>query len=932
LGKLTTLVRSTLFIALIAGLFFAARTNATTSTWATSDIHLSESRAWSMLEDASLLNTPGFGTNNIPCQKRQIKTDNTHQTSICMYDAGSALYGSGYLLLNGTAVAGTLKSQMSTSSALIALPNQQRIVELVSGSGQFKVYVYDNPYTQLTVARTAATGATTYTLPNNPRLIKDNDGSTTFIGYNTFRLSDNGKWAVADTMGTKGLVRIDITSGEVIHFAPTRNNNYSLNAISDTGNYAVVSTQSPQNSFIIYSLKDCPVINVNVWQCTGTDLLQKVTAIRPSFYGVVNAPRFINEDLLEFYGTYDRISTSNRKIGLFYASPNTQMGTKTNYLALGDSFSSGEGTYTYRPETNTADNKCHVSPLSYSYILHNDLQNTGSFASVACSGAKIKDVTTVNIDDYRESKPQAINKFTSDYNDEIYSNFLPGYRAQLIFANLNQPKIITMSMGGNDVGFSAIIKKCVMPSIYENTCYKYYEDRKSLVNTVNAQYQRLVDMYSDLLRASPDSRLYVIGYPELAMANGNCSLNVGLNNDEIIFSNQLVGYLNSVIEMAANKAGAYYVDIHDAFYGHRLCETTTPNVAINGITLGRNGSPFATESYHPNTIGHILMATKISQKTMGLSAPMPAPLANDPVFLADTENPFLQGAPQNNGVVFNAIYDENISVDTLLKNRLAQINIASANYSLAPNSNFTAVLYSTPTTIGTLTTDANGNLNGALNMPNSMPVGYHTLHITGLNILGEPVDIEKIVYVAETEDDIDGDGISDANEACVVVEPSGIDIDKDGLDDACDGFIDNPPTPSPEPEEQPNNPAQSTENPQDQTTQPTPETKPVVVVANQSNEVIQTSSNNTNYEIEVAVAATTQNSATNNNQQIESITNSDSKKDPYPLTDVAGITDTTLSKNVIKHAWLDQLLVAFGIFLSLLIIVSIVRRWFISHP
>lgn len=50
----------------------------------------------------------------------------------------------------------------------------------------------------------------------------------------------------------------------------------------------------------------------------------------------------------------------------------------------------------------------------------------------------------------------------------------------------------------------------------------------------------------------------------------------------------------------------------------------------------------------------------------------------------------------------------------------------------------------------------------------------------------QDVDLYKLVYVAESQNDIDGDGTSNDQETCLVAQPVGRDYDQDGIDDACD--------------------------------------------------------------------------------------------------------------------------------------------------
>ncbi|MDQ3154030.1 MAG: hypothetical protein M3R63_20705 [Actinomycetota bacterium] len=75
------------------------------------------------------------------------------------------------------------------------------------------------------------------------------------------------------------------------------------------------------------------------------------------------------------------------------------------YVAMGDSFSSGEGNAPFEAGTDTSSNTCHRSPLAYPRLLQNDL-NLGSTAFVACSGA----VSDYIINDYNQENvelPQA---------------------------------------------------------------------------------------------------------------------------------------------------------------------------------------------------------------------------------------------------------------------------------------------------------------------------------------------------------------------------------------------------------------------------------------------------------------------------------------------------------------------------------------------
>jgi hypothetical protein len=80
--------------------------------------------------------------------------------------------------------------------------------------------------------------------------------------------------------------------------------------------------------------------------------------------------------------------------------------------------------------------------------------------------------------------------------------------------------------------------------------------------------------------------------------------------------------------------------------------------------------------------------------------------------------------------------------------------------------------------------------------PLTVPPGFHTISVQGLNAIGDPIAYQKVVYVAVDENDYNGNGIPNDQEPCVIFDASGVDEDQDGIDDACDGFIDQPPAPA----------------------------------------------------------------------------------------------------------------------------------------
>jgi lysophospholipase L1-like esterase len=466
----------------------------------------------------------------------------------------------------------------------------------------------------------------------------------------------------------------------------------------------------------------------------------------------------------------------------FSITPTGAVTRLEDYLAMGDSYISGEGAFAYRDGTDTSENKCHQSTLSYPYLIGTSFE---SFASVACSGAVIDNI----IGDERQSDDYQVKvKPTQNLANLALEDHVPGYILQRDFLNDN-PQAVTISIGGNDVGFKDIITRCIVPfnagTSTAQTCYQTYEDRLELLNTIDEQFNRLVGTYQTLRGSDPTRRVYVIGYPQIVSDAGSCGLNVRMNAIERVFANQLTSYLDSVIEKAAAKAGVLYVSTQAALDGHKLCEDGTK--AVNGLTAGDDKLFLGNESYHPNALGHQLLEGTIMSATDGLKAPMPPADSTAQVQKPIDSLPILQ-VPKTNRAINEVLNAGQDIMDAVAGTSLSP-GLDTFKGILLPNSDFTAVLHSNPLNLGTYHVDANSQLTNDIVIPSGTPAGFHTLHLYGKDIAGNAIDVQQTVYVKVSSADYDGDGIANVNDSCQYLPNSEVDIDQDGIDDACDPDI-----------------------------------------------------------------------------------------------------------------------------------------------
>lgn len=218
------------------------------------------------------------------------------------------------------------------------------------------------------------------------------------------------------------------------------------------------------------------------------------------------------------------------------------------YTALGDSYSSGVGTRIY------FDAACQRSVYAYPELDAARLGAALTFA--ACGGAKTDDVLA--------SQLGSLNPAT---------------------------RYVTISVGGNDIGFTSVIQSCALPWPYNCT-----GDVNAANDRIRTQLPAKVDaVYSRIRSLAPAAVVAVVGYPRLF--NGQqCNLLARISPQEQAQLNASADLLATTIQGRAAAHGFRFVDARPAFTGHAVCDAVE---WINGLS-----NP-TSESYHPNRDGHI---------------------------------------------------------------------------------------------------------------------------------------------------------------------------------------------------------------------------------------------------------------------------------------------------------------------------------------
>ncbi len=703
----------------------------------------------------------------------------------------------------------------------LPIPNQPAALSLTStglGNGTSYLALYKNlhshlqfellPYPRYRVAQQS----TDY--------FRYDDGAAIRFNYNSMTYPQNGRYFIVDTV-QNGFMKVDLlnlTKRPIADSLPpfyTGSVSNSANAIDNNGKFAAIAFNSPGEPngtkyFKMIDTSSCsggfnPVSTVKpVYSCLTADIRPKLMQAIPNLYDVFNI-RFVNDRTITFTAGSGS-ATAGYKYAKYTMVADGQSSRLVDYLALGDSYISGEGAYNYKEGTDTERNGCHQSLLSYPYLLG---QNASSFASVACSGAKVHNVVGPLVGEEKQSQLKDRLEPTGEEVNQATEYRAPGIIFQNDFVRADNPSAITISIGGNDIGFGDILKKCVHPFenlkdnlITHHTCYPTYEDRLEVVNAISSKMPKLRELYKDMRNNGTETRrVYVIGYPQVAKVGGNCGLNVAMNANEIKFAHDLIRFLNVVIKQAADEAGVQYVDTQASFDGHRLCEDSSQFIAMNGFTVDRNrfGKFDVSASFHPNKSGHQLLAATVAGQTANLTKPMPEPTAETVAVVVDPNAPILQNVPVSQRPVRKVQMMEP-KEEIIEKGTPLDMVVNGREYYTKPGSVYNVVMQSTPTNLGNFTADSQGNLAIAPIVPASVEPGFHTVHIYGNDVFGGLIDLQQVVYVAASADDYDSDGVPNGTDSCALMAQSGIDMDIDNVDDVCDPLVSAAPVSPPDPE------------------------------------------------------------------------------------------------------------------------------------
>lgn len=251
------------------------------------------------------------------------------------------------------------------------------------------------------------------------------------------------------------------------------------------------------------------------------------------------------------------------------ASATSSAATPSVYVAMGDSYAAGP---LILPMTDPY--VCVRSALNYAHLLAQQLGVT-TLRDVTCSSATTQD-------------------FSNSQKGNVTGTAAPQYNALGADTTL-----VTVGIGGNDVGLVGLAESCinVLPAPVGKSCAAKYT--AGGVDVYSQRIQAFAPTYGTVIdhihQLAPNAKILMIGYPT-AIRNGGCFPYQPLLGPDATYIQAKIDELNAAMAQQAAAHNATYVNIRTSSVGHDSC--ALPGIRwLEGLVPTSDAFPL-----HPNQL------------------------------------------------------------------------------------------------------------------------------------------------------------------------------------------------------------------------------------------------------------------------------------------------------------------------------------------
>jgi len=252
----------------------------------------------------------------------------------------------------------------------------------------------------------------------------------------------------------------------------------------------------------------------------------------------------------------------------------------SSYVALGDSYTAGP----LIPLQETDPLGCLRSDHNYPHLVAAAL-GVSDFRDPSCSGAETGDMTNAQDVDPGPNPPQ--------------------------FDSLDAgTQLVTVGIGGNDIGFTEIAESCASPTPTGHPCQDRYvvNGHDELAERIDATAPKVAAVLDGIHRRSPKARILVVDYLAILPETGpGCWPQLPMTPEDVPYLRGVEKKLNAMLAEQAAANHATFVDAYTASIGHDACQLpgvrwvepvvpTTPAAPVHPNLFGMQGYAKAVQA------------------------------------------------------------------------------------------------------------------------------------------------------------------------------------------------------------------------------------------------------------------------------------------------------------------------------------------------
>ena len=252
------------------------------------------------------------------------------------------------------------------------------------------------------------------------------------------------------------------------------------------------------------------------------------------------------------------------------------------FVALGDSYAAGN----LIPDSPVGSpGGCLRSSRNYSADAAATL-HVRDYVDATCTGAKLANMTAPESVPFGSDPPQLNALAATD-------------------------SVVTLTIGGNDIGFARILVTCGLLSVtnpWGNPCERHYTSGGTdrIAASIKAEAPKIGALLRDIRARAPRARDLLVGYPDVLPNTGHgCFPEVPFAHGDVPYLRAVEIGLNRMLASEAAANGATFVDTYTATIGHDACSPASTR-DVEGLIPTSFAYPF-----HPNRRGQLVMADQV---------------------------------------------------------------------------------------------------------------------------------------------------------------------------------------------------------------------------------------------------------------------------------------------------------------------------------